>query len=427
LGSESRGEFNEPHAPDTADRRTIQSFTYGLVVEYVPGGNFVGSKPANYEQWRDNQPFWLNSAGATPDEPAYFFKPRILKSGRRIVPFWNYRSILDTVNFQKKPGLYDRAVINVGSNDFHDESWLEHPEPESVLARARELTAAYLYWLQTEAPRDEGGFGYPELRPLPECTGTPDGIAQAPYVREGRRLRAAVTVTECDLSEACQSGARARAFRDSVGLGGYAIDIHQCAGSSAPGVWQPARPYQIPLGALVTPALRNFAVAGKGIGVSHIANGAYRLHPEEWVIGEAAAHLSAFVISRNISPLLEGRLLFDFQRLLIKSGTALYWFDDLPFDNPGFESAQLLAITGLWPGHPEHLRFEPHVSLGRCRTGFLSLMDRLAGEGLDVNGFSNTHQNSHGIRKYDVVHSIVNFLDESGWPERILIEDEKCG
>ena len=121
-------------------------------------------------------------------------------------------------------------------------------------------------------------MGYPELRPVPEATGTPDGLAQAPYVREGRRLRACETVVEGDLST--------EKTEASAGHGSSAIrwawrrtswtSIRARATSGGGGLM--ARPYQIPLGALVSPELRNFAAAGKGIGVTQITNGAYRLH-----------------------------------------------------------------------------------------------------------------------------------------------------
>ncbi|HYF50491.1 MAG TPA: FAD-dependent oxidoreductase [Planctomycetota bacterium] len=418
LGTEAKSEFNEPHAPPAADRRAVQSFTYCIVVEYVPRGNFVISKPRNYEHWRDHQKFYLSSAGSLPGDSTNFFKPHVRRDGMRIAPFWNYRSVLDTNNFAGRPGLFNRAVINVGSNDYHDEAYLEHPRPEEVLAKARELSASYLYWLQTEAPRDDGGSGYPELRPVPECTGTPDGIAQAPYVREGRRIAAAVTVTECDLSAECQHGARARFFRDSVGLGGYAIDIHQCANTSAPGVWQPSRPYQIPLGALVTSELSNFAVAGKCIGVSHIANGAYRLHPEEWSIGEAAGELAAWCLQKGSkTPHLPGRELFEFQRHLVAGGTPLYWYEDLSFDAPGFAAAQILAMTGVWSGDAEHLRFDPQHSLCAHKAKFASVMARLAEAGIDVALFRELNMTAHNARKYDVAHSLRHWLDEKGWPQ----------
>jgi hypothetical protein len=418
VGMEAKSEFNEPHAPPEANPRALQSFTYCMVVEFVPGGNFVGIKPPNYEYWRDHQPFFLSSAGSVLGDPAFFFKPKIRGNGNRVAPFWRYRSVLDTANFAPREGLYDRAVINVGSNDYHDEAYLEHAEPEKVLARGRELTAAYLHWLQTEAPRDDGGFGYPEIRTVPEATGTPDGIAQAPYVREGRRLIAPVTVTEVDLSVACQTTARARQFRDSIGLGGYAIDIHQCANSSVAGVWQPSRPYQIPLGAMVTAELANFAVAGKCIGVTHIANGAYRLHPEEWAIGEAAAELAAWCLKRSLkSPHLQGRELFDFQRHLVAGGTPIYWYEDLSFNEPFFAAAQLLGVSGVWPGEADHLRFDAHISVGRSRGSFLPALDRLVAAGVDVALFRENGHTAHNARKYDVAHNLVHWLDAKGWPQ----------
>ena len=41
-----------------------------------------------------------------------------------------------------------------------------------------------LYWMQTEAPRPDGGTGFPGLRLRPDVMGTADGLAQAPYHRE---------------------------------------------------------------------------------------------------------------------------------------------------------------------------------------------------------------------------------------------------
>ncbi|PTQ57378.1 MAG: hypothetical protein BSOLF_1694 [Candidatus Carbobacillus altaicus] len=46
------------------------------------------------------------------------------------------------------------------------------------LNEARELSLSFLYWLQTETPRDEGGYGYPELKPWPFIFDTTDGRAK---------------------------------------------------------------------------------------------------------------------------------------------------------------------------------------------------------------------------------------------------------
>ena len=416
MGSEPKSEFNEPHAPEKANLRAVQSFTFCILVEFVVGGNFVIKKPAKYEYYRDKYKFYLSSAGATREEPAYFFKPRIKKNGARIVPYWNYRSVVDMANFESNQNLNNRTVINVGSNDYHEEVLLENSDPKKVLDAGRELSAAYLYWLQTEAERDEGGKGYPEIRPLPEATGTDDGIAQAPYIREGRRLKSFYTVSECDISEDCQKGVRAKFFNDSVGLGGYAIDIHQCPGESEAGTWQEARHYQIPLGSLVCKDLQNFAVAGKSLGVSHVANGAYRLHPEEWATGEAAGALAAFCIKNQIThPMLTDKNLFDFQRSLIKDGIPVYWFDDLPNNAMGFEAAQILAITGIWSGNTDHLRFDPQNRLDAELSSFKEVVKKIESTGFDLDEYKNPNLNSHGIRKYDLANTLMKWLDYKNW------------
>jgi len=412
LGSDPQSLTGEQHAPAEADPGAVQCFMHCFVVEFVPGGNFTIPKPPDYEKFRDQESFRLLRPGGK------FFALEFDSQGLRIVPFWYYRCLVDHRNFEDFP--YDRAVINVGSNDYHGESFIDNPNRARVLDEARELSRAYLYWLQTEAPRDEGGFGYPELRLVPEATGTADGFAQAPYVREGRRLRACQTIVEEDLSVAAQSTARARQFTNSVGLGAYFIDVHGLAGGGR-GIALMSRPYQIPLGALVSPELCNFAVAGKGIGVTQISNGAYRLHPVEWAIGEAAGELAAFCLEEKIGhPNLTGRELFDYQRRLLKQGIPLYWYEDVPPDNPAFEAAQLLALTGIWPGHPGHLRFDPQQSICRHRPMFLKVCDRLKQAGKDLTSLRDLHVIAHGSRKSDVVHQMAVYLDRLGWPASAL-------
>jgi hypothetical protein len=414
LGSEAQSETGEKSAEAVADRSTVQSFTYCFVVEFVPGGNFTGPVPPDYERLRDSQPFKLFNPGAK------FFKLEFDAQGFRIVPFWYYRSLVDHRNFDDPAMPYDRAVINVPSNDYHDENFIENPRAEEILEEARKLSRAYLHWLQTEAPRDDGGKGYPELRPVPEATGTPDGLAQGPYIREGRRLKACQTVVEGDLATHTQTGARARFFPNSVGLAAYFIDQHTRSGHKR-GRCHMARPYSIPLGALVSPELRNFAVAAKGIGVTQIANGAYRLHTPEWAIGEAAGELAAFCLERQVAhPNLEGAELLEFQRRLLKQGIPLYWYEDVPPEHPSFAAAQLLALTGIWPGHPEHLRFDPHQSICRHRPMFLKVCERLKGEGADLTPLRDIHVIAHGSRKHDVVHQIVAELDRKGWPKSAI-------
>ena len=79
-----------------------------------------------------------------------------------------------------------------------------------------------------------------------------------------------------------------------------------------------AIPFQIPLGALIPRAVENLLAAGKNLGVTHITNGCYRLHPVEWNIGEAAGALAAFCLDRGPprGAVLHPALLGDFQQTL---------------------------------------------------------------------------------------------------------------
>lgn len=401
VGSEARSEFDEPHAPETADPCALQSLTYCVAVEFVAGGNYRIAKPENYEKIRDRQNFYLYSPGATPAKPARFFESIETADGHRVVPFWFYRSVLDPRNFAQ-PDLRPRAILNVPGNDYHDAPFLSYSGDATTLADAHTLARCFLYWLQTEVPRDDGGRGYPEIRSLPEITGTDDGIAMAPYIREGRRLVACTTVTERDIHADFCAGSRARHWPDSVGLGGYFMDLHRTTGGTT-GLWEPARPYQIPLGALVTPALRNFAVANKGIGVTQIANGAYRLHPVEWAIGEAAGTLADYAIRHpSKHPHLNGSALREFQRELAEQGVPLYWYTDVPNDMQGFSSIQMMATEGIWGGSPAHLRCDPHESLVLHRAEFLAALKRLPAT-QDLETARDVYLTAHNVRKHDAI------------------------
>lgn len=403
TGSEARAEFDEPHAPERAQPESLQSFTFCIAVEFVPGGDFRIPKPEGYEQLRDAQPFFLYAPGASPEFPARFFEARHSPEGRYVVPFWFYRSVRDPRNFDE-PGLPARAIINVPGNDYHAKPYLGRPGEDAVLDDARRLARAYLYWLQHEAQRDDGGRGYPEIRPVPEMTGTPDGIAQAPYIREGRRLAACTVVNERDIHSQFWPGSRSRCYDDAVGLGGYFIDVHQTTGGAL-GLWERPRPYQVPLGALVSPELRNFAVANKGIGVTQIANGAYRLHPVEWAIGEAAGLLSDFMLESSLQyhPHLQGRPLRRFQRRLAEQGVPLYWYTDVPFDLSSFAAIQMLAVEGIWPGAEDHLRCDPHESLVLHRAAFRAALQRLPASGALKALLHDTFMTAHNVRKHDLM------------------------
>jgi hypothetical protein len=120
---------------------------------------------------------------------------------------------------------------------------------------------------------------------------------------------------------------RAAKFADSVGIGSYWMDLHITT-TGDQGHFGSTLPFQIPLGALIPRRVENLLPACKNLGVTHLTNGCFRLHPVEWNIGEAAGALAAFCTAQRRTP-REVRntpaLLVEFQRRLERDGVRLDW------------------------------------------------------------------------------------------------------
>jgi hypothetical protein len=178
--------------------------------------------------------------------------------------------------------------------------------------------------LQTEAPRQDGGKGYPHFCPAKDFLGTENGLSKAPYIRESRRILAEFTITE----EMVKKGGNA-VFWDSVGVGSYPIDLHITTQSHS-FFYEPSELFTIPLGAMIPVRMKNLIPASKNIGTTHITNGCYRLHPVEWNIGEVAGYLAVFALDENITlkQVRNEKSEFEkFRKILVENGIQLYWGD----------------------------------------------------------------------------------------------------
>ncbi len=201
-------------------------------------------------------------------------------------------------------------------------------EAAIALEESRQFSLGFFYWMQTEAPRHDGGQGYPGLRLRGDVLGTTDGLAQQAYYREGRRIAAEFTVCEQHVGVAARPGHdAAERFADSVGIGAYRIDLHPSTrGRNTVDI--DSYPFQIPLGALLPKRVENLLPACKNLGTTRITNGAYREHATEWSLGEAAGALAAFALQRQQPPRAvraNAGLLLDFQQLLRAEGVLLEW------------------------------------------------------------------------------------------------------
>jgi hypothetical protein len=332
IGAESQAETGEPHAPDEADPHDQQSITTCFAMEHLPGEDHTIDRPGTYDLWREYRPpGWpgrlLNWTTMTPEtnEPL----TRRLFDAADEHPWWTFRRIMDRNNFVEGFAPSDVTVVNWPHNDYWFGSVVGVDEAERArnLEASRQLSLSLLYWLQTEAPRPDGGHGYPGLRIRGDVVGsTVDGLALAPYVRESRRIRAEFTVLEQHIAYPYRHEAPEQ-FSDSVGIGAYRIDLHPSLsgrGYLDLRCW----PFQIPLGSLIPVRVENLLPGGKNLGVTHITNGAYRVHPVEWNVGEAAGTLAAFCLDRRQAPRAVRErpdLLDDFQALLSRQGVELSW------------------------------------------------------------------------------------------------------
>lgn len=338
TGAESKAETGEPHAVDgEAMPQDMQGFTYCFAMDYMEQENHMIEKPAFYEQWRAYKPsFWpdhlLSFTALKPstNEPIQYE----LFPGHGRFSLYQYRQIIDQRHFAA--GTFDSNItlVNWPQNDYWLGSVIDvSPEDrEQHLYMAKQLSLSLLYWLQTEAPRPDGGQGYPGLRLRPDVVGTADGLAMYPYIRESRRIKAEFTVLEQHVATDLRPEGKAESFFDTVGIGCYRIDLHPST-MNRPYIDISSLPFEIPLGSLIPVKMDNVLAAAKNIGITHITNGCYRLHPVEWNIGEAAALCAAYCLNNNLTPRdvrQDASKLASYQQMLVKYGIELHWPETRP-------------------------------------------------------------------------------------------------
>ncbi len=354
LGAESKRDTGEPNALDgPPERDNVQGLTwcFALAHDLGEGADHTTPRPATYGFWRDyHPPFWPGKhlgfdvlhahTGETRRLPLYSEDP---DGPNGWYALFSYRQIVDPAKWTVP--VDPATVVNWPQNDYFVKSILDvdplpgghipsgfetpgamGPNAAAALEESRELSLSLLHWLQTEAPRHDGkGVGYPGLYAAPGLAGTRDGFAKYPYIREARRLKALKTIREQEVAAYTNPGLdRAPSFADSVGVGAYRIDLHPST-SGATTIDTSTLPFEIPLGALVPQRVANLLAAGKCLGVTHVTNGCYRLHPVEWNVGEAAGTLAALCVETGTTPHAAAEAPAELQKRLEARGVELRW------------------------------------------------------------------------------------------------------
>ncbi len=340
CGAEAQQDTGEPHAaPGQAQPGNVQSLTWCFAMGHDPAGDHTGPPPAEYARWRAYVPA-LRPPWPGPLLSWTYTHPITLEPITRGLfaeespgapqrALWPYRRLISRDHYEPAAMPHEATLVNWPQNDYFEGDVIGAAPAAAAryLQEARQLSLSLFHWLQTEAPRPDGGQGYPGLYLRPDITGTADGLAKAPYVRESRRIRAVFTVTELHVGRAARGGDTAEPFADSVGIGCYRIDLHPSTGGDNY-IDISSLPFQIPLGALLPQRVENLLPAAKNIGTTHITNGCFRLHPVEWNVGEAAGALAAFCRQRRLAPRqvhASRPLTAEFQALLRAQGVELEW------------------------------------------------------------------------------------------------------
>ncbi len=285
-------------------------------------------KPDMYEFYKQYiTPYGKNLLGSFIPNSKNKKQPKRMNLFNGELPLWSYRRVFDPSLFDIK-NKNEISLINWPQNDYFFGNIIENDKDYLHKEKAKELTLSLIYWLQTEAINNDGTKGITNLRLNGDVLGTLDGLAQYPYIREGRRLNSKFIVSENDI---CSKNIKSKSakFSDSVGVGYYHMDFHITTVTNKYMYAKPL-PFEIPLGIFISNKFTNLIPASKNVGTTQITNSCFRVHPVEWNIGEVSGILASYCIKNNISTeeVYKDKV-EDFQRKLIKQGIQLHWDEEL--------------------------------------------------------------------------------------------------
>ncbi len=176
TGSEARRDTKELHAAEEADPANQQAFTMCFAVDHPEGEDHTIDRPQEYDFWREfvpelSPPWPGRLLDLTYTHPPTL-QPKLLgfsptgQSQSGTLNLWTYRRIADRKNFV--PDIYssDISLINWPQNDYllGNLVGVDADEQAKHIQRGKQLSLSLLYWLQTEAPRPDGGTGWRGLR-----------------------------------------------------------------------------------------------------------------------------------------------------------------------------------------------------------------------------------------------------------------------
>lgn len=272
----------------------------------------------------DNMPEALKFRMPPPGFKVSDWTPTVTKNGSNDIfkyPwswdfFKQYRGMPDST----RPGRNDltKTGINIGANDLEiTVGELDREFRDKVLCEGKLKTLQFMYYIQKYLD-DKWSVSIDEqynttYTMSKMCPNIPAEfkifemfMPVIPYIRESRRVIGLYTLTLNDTFRTPQRDAKT--FEDSVAIGDYEEDLHQCLdyekefNENDPFPSQLRKAFEIPMRSLIPEKVDALLTAGKTISVSRLTNGASRNQPISMLTGQAAGVIAAIAAKKNIQP-----------------------------------------------------------------------------------------------------------------------------
>ncbi|MDE2990105.1 MAG: FAD-dependent oxidoreductase [Chloroflexota bacterium] len=320
LGRESRDAFDESHAgvvyydyqegeflPDTtgaADDR-LPAYTYRLCLTTDPANaRRLTEPPAGYDRSEYVGYFDDLAAGRLSG-------PKTLKPGRGYNPA-HFDTLVRALSVTDIPNRKTDVNINPRPLGFpfpeENRGYIEGDDAtrQRIRRRHRDLTLGLLWFLQNDEqiPAEHRRIANGYHLPLDEFTDNGHFPFQL-YVREGRRLVGAYTLTEHDMTTG------SRRHDDAIAVGEFPIDSFPCR-KRQPGDTQVlegylgmldalTRPYEIPYRIMIPLEVENLIVP-VAASTTHVAYSSIRMEPTWMALGQAAGTAAHLALRHDVSP-----------------------------------------------------------------------------------------------------------------------------
>ncbi|MEZ4773234.1 MAG: FAD-dependent oxidoreductase [Bacteroidia bacterium] len=321
MGSESRSEFNEPHAPEVASGDVMGSSIHFKAQDM--------GRPVPF-----SAPEWA----IRYDDASYFYDQGRLPKEERGGFWW--------------------LEIGVPYHTIHDNETIRH-----------ELTRHALgvwHWMKNQDPvMKERTRNY-----------ALDWIGQVPGKRESRRIMGEYFITEHDIQNKT-------VFEDEIAFGGWFIDLHTPGGLLA-AMSEPTNadnyntfneysvksycgPYGVPLRSLIARDVDNLMMAGRNISTTHAALGTLRVMATTALMGQAAGTAAAIAQNNQLAiKETPEKVVHLIKQKLLRDGCFLINNrNEDPADLARFASVTASSESGLTGAGPDTEGFHEGLSIWR--------------------------------------------------------------